>query len=59
MKKILFLLAVVAQYSIAQTNPISGEYISVDKPTSGINLIMNNDNTYHIAIFFWKIQNGK
>lgn len=59
MKKIFFLLAIVTQFSIAQTNPISGEYISVEKPTSGINLIINNDNTYHLAIFSgkYKIEN--
>lgn len=54
MKKIFFLLAVVAQFSIAQNNPVSGEYISVEKPTSGINLIISSDNTYHMAIFSGK-----
>lgn len=54
MKKIFLLLAIAIQFSIAQTNPIAGEYISQDTPTSGVNLILGNDNTYHIAIFSGK-----
>lgn len=54
MKKIFLLLAIAIQFSIAQTNPVAGEYISQDTPTSGVNLILGNDNTYHIAIFSGK-----
>lgn len=54
MKKIFLLLAFAIQFSIAQTNPVSGEYISIEKPAFGINLLMNNDNTYQIVFLSGK-----
>jgi len=51
MKKILFIIACFLQFANAQTTPETGEYISVDKTSSGINLMLNNDKTFQLFFF--------
>ncbi len=51
MKKLLFIIACAAQFVTAQTTPETGEYISVDRSASGINLLLNNDKTFQMFVF--------
>lgn len=51
MKKLLFILAFTVQLVNAQTTPETGEYISIEKFSPGINLKLNNDKTFQLFVF--------
>ena len=50
MKKLLFIIACSLQFVNAQTIPTPGEYLSIDKTSPGINLILNENKTFQLFV---------
>lgn len=50
MKKLLFILICSLQFVNAQTTPTPGEYLSTDKSSPGINLILNENKTFQLFV---------
>lgn len=50
MKKLLFIIACSLQFVNAQTKPETGEYLSEDKTSSGVNLFLNDDKTFQMFV---------
>ncbi len=50
MKKLLFIIACSLQFVNAQTTPTPGEYLSIDKTSPGINLLLNENKTFQLFV---------